>query len=114
MFPEGMFDLKYGVAGICVMLTVLVLVQAAKFVLSVKAEKDKISQKSLEELIDAVDSLTIAMNILKVRIDEAEKSLGLLPKFNTDVRRFYAAIKALAGDKWPAIRNEILEDDFTL
>lgn len=95
---DNIFDLKYGVAGVCVLLTIMVLIQVGKFVWTVKQEKDKLSDDTVADLVKAVEKL--------------EHTVSDLPKFRTDVRRFYTAIKVIAGDKWPQVRDEIMKDDF--
>jgi hypothetical protein len=111
---EDLFSLKYGIAGICILLTISVLVNVGKFVLSLRKEKDSLSDAAIKKLTDAVESNTMAASHLDKKLGDLERSIGDLPKFRIDMRRFYAAIKEVAGDRWPAIRDEIMKDDFTL
>jgi len=103
---EEMFSLKYGIAGICVMLTIMVLLKVGEFLWSLREKKDTLSETSIKNLTEAVKHLD-------ARLEGFERSIADLPKFKMDMRRFYAAIKAIAGpDKWPGIREEIMKDDF--
>lgn len=111
---EKFLSLEYGVAGICVMLTILVLTNVAKFVWSLAKEKEKLSETTIKELIAAVEKSTATIKHLDDRLVSLEKAVAELPKFKTDIRRFYAAIKEVSGDRWPKIRDEILKDEFTL
>jgi hypothetical protein len=111
---EDLFSSKYGIAGICVLLTIQILVKVGEFLWDVKKEKEALSDNSVQLLTKAVEENTTATKHLDSRLGNLEKSVSELPKFKTDIRRFYAAIKEVAGDKWPAIRDEIMKDDFTL
>lgn len=104
---EEMLSTKYGIAGICIMLTLMVLIEVGKFLWNVREKKDSLSDTAIKELTEAVKHLD-------VRICEFEKTISDLPKFKVDMRRFYAAIKEVAGERWPTIREEIMRDDFTL
>ncbi len=111
---DKFFSLEYGVGGICVLITIQILVKAGEILWNVKKEKDAISKSEVQKLTGAVVDLTAATTHLDCRLEKIEISVSEFPKFKTDQRRFYAAIKELAGDKWPQIRDEILKDDFTL
>jgi len=103
MFEDAL-NLKYGVAGICVMLTLLVLVEVGKFVWGLREKKDSLSDVEIKKLTMAVEENTASIKHL-------EGSLGEVQKLKTDVRRYYTAIKMLAGERWPEIRDEILDEE---
>jgi hypothetical protein len=107
-------SLEHGVAGICVLLTIFILMKVGEFVWAILKEKRALSEDSVKKLTKAVEDNTIASRHLEDRLKALEQSAADLPKFKTDVRRFYAAIKEVAGDRWPQIRDEILKDEFTL
>lgn len=94
---EKLFSLEYGVAGVCVLLTIMILVKVGEFLWSLRVKKDSVSDQAIKDLTAAVEKL--------------EHTVADLPKFKTDIRRFYAAIKHVSGDKWPTIRDEIMKDD---
>lgn len=96
-----------GVVGICVILTAHLLVKVGEFLWRFKEKKDSLSESAVKDLTKAVDALTL-------RLSAIEPVLSELPKIKKDLRRFYAAVKALSGEKWPDIRKEILEDDLTV
>ncbi len=108
---EKLFNLDYGIAGICVILTIQLLVKLGEFLWHLQMKKETLSEAAIKKLTQAVEENTFAAKHLDMRINSLEKALGDLPKFKTDIRRFYTAVKSLAGDKWPAIKKEILEDD---
>lgn len=110
---DKLFELQYGIGGVCVLLTLHILVQVGKFVWSLKKEKESLSESAIKQLTTAVQANTSATQHLDQRLGHLEKSISDLPKFKTDIRRFYAAIKEVAGDKWPRIRDEIMKDDFS-
>lgn len=109
---------QYGVAGVCILLTIMVLMRAGEFVWAITAEKEKekqtISSKAIEDLTKALKESTIAIGTLEHRLEHIERVVLEFPKLKNDVRRFYSAIKQVSGDRWPQIRDEIMKDDFTL
>jgi TRAP-type uncharacterized transport system substrate-binding protein len=70
---------------------------------SIKANKDKVSEESIRELAKSTERNT-------KQIEELVKALSELPKLKLDMRRAFIAIREIAGDEWPAIRKEIMED----
>lgn len=111
-------SLENGVAGVCVLLTILVLWKVFEFVWKMYTERAKektvLSDETVKKLTAAVEESTKASQQLEARLKHLEQSAADFPKLKLDVRRFYAAIKEVAGDRWPAIRDEILKDEFTL
>lgn len=110
---EKFFSLQYGVAGICVLLTIHVLIYVGEFLWKIREKKETISDLAVKDLTSAMYSNTSATRHLDNRLQHLERTITDLPKFKTDLRRFYAAIKEVAGDKWPKIRDEIMKDEFT-
>jgi uncharacterized coiled-coil protein SlyX len=100
---DKLFELQNSVAGVCIVLLLLVLMKVGEFLWKMKEKKESLSEKAIERLSHAVVENTAAIKHL-------EMSLGELPKFKTDIRRFYAALKILAGDEWVQIRKEIMEE----
>jgi hypothetical protein len=111
---EKLFSLEYGIGGVCVLLTLMVLLRVGEFVWKIVERKEKVSEKTLEELVHAVREASISMKFIDERLKLIEAAVSEIPKMKTDLRRFYAAMKEVAGDKWPSIRDEITKDGFTL
>jgi len=109
-----LFSLEYGIGGICVLLTLMVLIRVGEFVWKLQQKKEQLSEKTVGDLTRAVQENTVETKTLGQRIVHLEGALGEVTKLKTDVRRFYSAIKELAGDRWPAIRDEITKDGFTI
>lgn len=105
-------SLEHGVAGVCVLLTLGIFLKVGEFVWGIIKEKRQLSDDSVKALTTAMQENTIAAQNLDTRLKTLEQNTADLPKFKTDIRRFYAAIKEVAGDRWPQIRDEILKDDF--
>lgn len=97
--------LKYGVAGVCVMFTILILVEVAKFYVRHRQQRES----TLEDTIKALTKATVS---LENRLGAIEKSTSDVPKLREDLRKFYSAIKTIAGDKWPQIRDDLKENPF--
>lgn len=111
---EKLFSLQYGVGGICVLLTLMVLVRVGEFVWKILQKREELSEKTVRDLTQAVVDNTAETKSLGQRIVHLETSLGEVGKLKLDVRRSYAAIRQLAGDRWPAIRDEIMKDGLTV
>lgn len=110
---EAVFQ-RYGIAGVCILLTLMLFAHVGEFLWKIQQKKSTATDEAIEQLTTAVEENTCAHKSLQNRIIHLESTIAELPKFKTDVRRFYAAIKELSGDEWPRIRDEILKDEFTL
>ncbi len=110
---DRFFSLEYGIGGLCVILTLSVFLKVGEFLWALREKKETLSESAIKDLTIAVQQNTAATQHLDRRLEKLEGVAAELPKFKTDIRRFYAAIKEVAGDKWPRIRDEILRDDFT-
>lgn len=111
---EKAFTLEYGVGGLCVLITLGILVKVAEILLRVREKKESFSDSSLAELTKALQANTTAMQFFDLRLKAIEVSTSEMPKLKTDIRRFYSAMKEIAGERWPAIRDEIMKDAFTV
>jgi len=111
---EKLFKMEYGVGGICILLTLMVLLRVGEFVWKLQQKKEELSETTVKNLVRAVEANTVETRLLGQRVFHLEGTLGEVTKLKTDVRRFYSAIKELAGDRWPAIRDEITKDGFTI
>lgn len=49
--------------------------------------------------------------LFKKKHDSDVALISEVKKLRKDLRRFYTAIKLLAGEKWPEIRKELMEED---
>lgn len=110
---EGALSLKYGIGGLCVLFTLSVLLRVSEFLWKLREKKESISETAIQDLTVAVRQNTAATQHLDRRLEKLEGMASDMPKFKTDIRRFYAAIKEVAGEKWPKIRDEIMKDEFT-
>lgn len=111
---ENFFSLEYGIGGLCIILTLMVLLKVGEFLWNIHEKSGAISSASIEKLTAAVTENTSAVMKLDYRLEHLEKSVSDLPKFKEDIRKFYLAIKELSGDNWPKIRDEILKDNVIL
>ncbi len=103
-----------GLAGIllalCVLLTFNVLGKVAFFLWNMKLSKDKLSEEGIKRLTEAMSSNTAMTEKNTEEIVRLEQALAEIPKLKLDVRRAFVAIKEIAGEDWPHIRKEIMED----
>lgn len=111
---ENLFSLEYGVGGACVLLTIMILIKVAEFLWKLREKRETVSEQAIKALTKAVQENTIANQFLELRMKTLEGTISEVPKMRNDLRRFYAAIKELAGpDKWLEIRDQIMKDDFS-
>lgn len=81
-----------------------------EFLWKIKQEKDSVSETVIKELTRTIHENTMATQHLDKRLSEVEQTFSELPKLKMDMRKFYAAVKILSGDKWSDIRREMEED----
>lgn len=107
--PETL-DLAHGASGlltsICAILLVFLLLKVAEFLLKFREKKDSTTDIAIHELTAGLSRNTQEIHKLNVFFSE-------YPKMKLDVRRLYLAIKIVSGDKWPAIRKEIMDEDIS-
>lgn len=111
---EKILSGEHGVVGLCVLLALGLIIRLIEFLWKIKEQKDKLSESSITDLTNAMKGNTIAIEHLDVRFQGLERTISDFPKLRNDMRRLYSAIKELAGDRWPKIRDEIMKDDFNL
>lgn len=107
-------DKENGMAGllasIAVILALHLVVRVGKLLWDMKTEKEKLSEKTVKDLVDSVEHNTKTVEQLSHELRKVEAALADIPKLKLDLRRLYAAIKIIAGEDWPAIRTEITQD----
>lgn len=108
---EKALKLEYGVAGICVLLTIFILLKVGEIFWSAREKKESLTDETLKEFSEALQENTFELKNLTFRFSELELMVGEFPKIKTDMRKFYNALRFVAGDKWSKIREEILDDD---
>lgn len=98
---DHLLDTEHGLptllASLSVVASLHVFLKIGEFLWRWRENKDRISDETVRKLIASIDELKIAVSDL--------------PKLKTDVRRYYHALKVLAGSKWPQVRAEILKED---
>lgn len=104
---EGLFNLKYGVAGVCVMLCLLFLLKVLEIWMKAKDRKEELSDKALTDLTFAARDLTAQLKCINDRMVLMESTFK---KFDLDMRRLYAALKLVAGEGWTEISEKIRKD----
>ena len=100
-------DTANGLAGllasVCVLLALQLLFKVGEFLWNMKREKDKVSETTVAKLVEAVRDL-------ECEIKKATTAVSELPKLKLDLRRLYLAAKILAGDRWPEVRDEFMNE----
>lgn len=96
--------------AVCVLLSFQVLAGVVKFLWGLKEKKDQLSEQSVQKLALSMEQNTEAVGHLEGRLKSLESSLAEIPKIKIDLRRYYLALKMIAGEDWPAVREEITKD----
>lgn len=97
-------------AAIAVTLCLHLLAKIGEFLWKLREKRDSLTESGIEKLSSAVQLNTNASEKLEHRIKALEHTFTDLGKAKLDMRRLYAAVKQLAGDKWPEIRRHIMEE----
>lgn len=105
---------EYGLAGICILLTISILVKVGEFLWKLREKKESASDEAVKSLILAVNKNTFAIEHLEGKFQGLEKTLSEFPKIKVDLRRYFQAMKLVSGDQWPEIRKQIMEDEIIL
>lgn len=108
-----LFSLEYGIGGICVLLTLMIFLRVGEFLWRHHQKKEALTDKTLQDLVRTVQENTAEMRLLNSRLVSVETSFSELPKLKLDIRRSFTALKALAGNRWGHIRDELMKDGFT-
>jgi hypothetical protein len=82
-----------------------------EFLWRMREKKDIAVAECIEKLSDAVRSSTAATEKLDGRIKALEVTLGAASKIRVDVRRLYAVVKILSGDRWETIKKAVTDDE---
>lgn len=98
-------------AGIVIILCLHLVMNIVKFLWGFLKKKNELSEKSIERLTISLEANTKAVEKLDHRIAEAEQTIAEIPKFKTDLRRLFLAVKRIAGDDWKQIYKEIQDDE---
>lgn len=108
------FFSKYGFAGVIVLLAIRIVISVGEFLWRLHEKKNQVCETTIERLTESVKKNTIAIEVLTREIEKLEIPVKEVPKLKTDIRRFYLAVKAIAGDRWNQIRDEVLRDDLAI
>lgn len=99
--------------GIVLMMSLNFLLNLGKVAWDFIRKKNEVSESNVKDLIKSMDSNTRAVEKLEHKMVGVERNLSELPKLKEDLRRLFSAIKVVAGEDWPDIRKEIMEDGLT-
>ena len=119
---EKFIDTNHGLtvllAGLIIAISLFSFIELLKFFREMRKEKDQVTEATMLNLKNSIENLTtqIATNIsathlLEERMRSLEEQLKEFDKSKVDVRRFFAAVKAVAGEDWPMVRQAILDDE---
>jgi adenylate cyclase len=100
-------------AGIIIILGFHLMAKIGEFLWSLVKKKAELSEKSIERLTVALKINTEAIHKLENKLTAIERDLAEVPKFKTDLRRLFAAVKYMAGTEWNEIRKVIMDDDIS-
>lgn len=107
-------DKDNGIAGlltsIAVILSLHLVMRVGSFLWGLKVEKDRLSEQTVKDLVKSVGENTTAVDDLRLEVKRFEAAVAEIPKLKLDLRRLYAALKIIAGEEWPNIRKEIMQD----
>lgn len=97
--------------GLCVLISLNLFTKVGAFLWNMKQSKDKLTEEGVARLTRAVGVNTLTTEKNTQQIAELQKALTEIPKIKLDLRRSFAAMKILAGERWQEIRKDIMEVD---
>lgn len=89
--------------SIVVLMAFYICLRLIEFFWKQYTSKSEKTDEAIKKLTRAVEENTKSLKSLDGHISE-------FPKLKTDLNRLYTATKMLAGDQWPQIREEIMQD----
>lgn len=107
---EEILNGAHGIPAICVLLALHLVFKIGEFAWSLKREKEKVSERSLQKHGVLLDANTRAIQKLEAKLERVELILLEVPKYKLDMRRVWFVTKRLAGAKWPDIRQEMMNE----
>lgn len=99
-------------AGLVIVLCFHLLLRLGTLVYEIFRKKTESSERNVENLTTALRLTTEGLSKIETRMTVLERDLNEVLKFRQDFRRLFAAVKAIAGDRWPDIRKTIVDEDF--
>lgn len=112
---EGLVDTQHGIptllAGIAVVLCLHLLFKIGEFLWTMLKKKSELSDLSVERLTHALEINTGAVKKLEIELNHIKQDLSQIPRFKSDLRRAFLALRIMSGEDWPKIRAEIMEED---
>jgi hypothetical protein len=107
LFGNGVAGL---LAAICVLTSLNLLARLGGFLWNLKANREKLSDETIQKLTDAVAFNTSSTERNTLQIVQLEKTLAEIPKLKSGLRRAFSAIKKIAGKEWPNVQKEIQDE----
>jgi hypothetical protein len=112
---EKFLDVQHGVptllASIVIILALHLFAKVGEFLWGFVKKSGEISDQSIKDLTVEIQINTKAVTKLEGRLNEIERLISEIPKFKTDLRRLFLAVKQISGEDWPNIRRSIMEDE---
>lgn len=91
-------------AGLIIALCLHFLLKICDLFFTAYKTRNAVTEKSLQEN-------SVILIKLETRFKTLEHELSDVLKMRKDFNRIFRGIRALSGDRWPAIRKEIMQDE---
>lgn len=73
-------------------------------------EKDKKKSKDIKSLSETVTENTRALVKLENELNQLGESVSEMNTIKSDISRMFTILKSMAGEKWPEVRDDAVED----
>lgn len=87
------------------------ITKVGEFVFGIVKSKNDITEKSIENLTNFISGNTEALHRLEERMRSVETELKGFDSTKLNVRKLFAAVKAVAGADWPLVKQAIIDDE---
>lgn len=104
---DKLIDASHGnanlLASIVVVLALRLIFIVIEFIWNAFKKKAEVSEQTLKQLAESLQRLETELKVTRA-------DLGDVHKLKLDLRRYFLAVKTIAGEKWPEIRKSIEEE----
>ena len=98
------------IVSIIILLALNLFAKLGSFVFDLLKKKADTTERAMGKMTLALQENSKALEQLKSEIASIHKELSDVGKLRLDLRRYYGALKLLAKEDWPKIRDEIMKE----
>lgn len=98
-------------AGIILVLCFNLLMHIGRIMFDFMSKKNQVSENNVQKLTDTIEATQKTLSDFQNRLTSIERDMNEVLKFRVDFRRLFAALKFIAGDRWPEAKKAMKDYD---